>query len=352
MLQEENAELKETCKALEKDNAKIKAQGSSAEMDMELRTEVSALRMDKECLEKKVRKFAMHCQRLEDDKAGMRDALRSCNIESIDDSDLSDEVIQLCDRLASAKENHAQQAAFLKQRDASHETEKKKLLREVQSLKEKLESSRFEIQQLQTSLQGQAGDGKEVEKLRKRIGHLEQEKLALMQDLKATKQELKKTKMEWDNARANSSDEPTIDFSAMAAPVPSSTARSTRSTRRTRSATTKEQVQQPELSSDTMELTQMALRAAGSQAPGSSRKSASSKKQSAKKRRPVLVESTNQGNTERVSEDASRKRPRREAASRSSRDPEQQAKRRTPGLGESSSMQGSASSETGECNQQ
>lgn len=355
LTQTENVELKKKCTTLEKQNSQMRLHGSSSEADVELRTEVSALRMDKECLEKKVRKFAMHCQRLEDDKAGMRDALRSCNIESNDhDGDLSETVIQLCDRLASAQKNQAQQAAFLKQSDISREKEKQQLLSEVQSLKEKLESARLKIKELENSTQRQRGDNREIADLQKRIVDLEQENLQLMQDLKSTKKDLKRTKIELGNAQANSSGEPTIDFSAVAERLPLST-KSTRSTRRTRSAAAKEQSQPFESSSDTMELTQLALSAAGNQAPAVlNRKIASSKQQSTKKRRKALTESTNREEAPEGTRNDSTatKRQRRQVVHRSAGEDEQ-AKRRTPGLGESSSTGGSASSENpSECNQQ
>jgi predicted nuclease with TOPRIM domain len=352
-LQTENAELKKQCKTLQKDISRLKSQGSSCESEMELRTEVSALRMDKECLEKKVRKFAMHCQRLEDDKAGMKDALRSCNVKVDDyDGDLSEAVIQLCDRLTSVEETHAKKAASLEQRDDSLQKENKKLHHEIQQLTAQLHTSGLEINELSNSLKRRVGNSQEVGELKDKLGRLEEEYLQLMQDHKALKKVYHETKMKLDVAFTNVNAETTVDFSVLGASTavqPSSS-----NNRSTRSSSAKEQSQTMEFSSDTMELTEMARRYAGHQAPSSSRMMVNAKQHSTKKnKRPALTESTNRSNhskPEGTQEDSTGTKRQRREVTRLSRD--EGAKRRTPGLGESSSAGGSASSENpAECNQ-
>lgn len=303
--------------------------------------------MDKEVLEKKVRKFASHCQRLEDDKAGMKDALRSCNVDIEEyDGDIGEAVIHLCDKLTSSEEARA-----MKKNDDRLQDENASLRHEVEKLTGKLESYRLHLEDVKRAAKKHSADGKALAEHEERIKGFESENLQLMQDLKLTKKQLQSTRAELESARMNFNiAEPTIDFAAMGSrPSSSSTSRSTRSTRSsTRRTAAKEEVIE---SSDTMDLMDLSRMVAGNQAPpSSSRKMASgAKKQSTKKKRPALSESTNRSAPKDVTRDSSTatKRQRREEVTKSSR--AERATRRTPGLGESSSLEGSET--TSECNQ-
>ena len=104
-LKNDNVKFEEEIAKLGKENASLLAQLQSSVLDSEFRTELAELRFDKEALESKLRKFASHCQRLEDDRAAMTDVLRSCSMDLSDfDGDINEAVISLCDRLVSLEE--------------------------------------------------------------------------------------------------------------------------------------------------------------------------------------------------------------------------------------------------------
>lgn len=209
---EEHKQLKRDNKRLRDEIQTLQSEGS----DSALRTEVSELRFDKDALEKKLRKFASHCQRLEDDKAGMINAMRSCNIDPEAYEDLNEAVVHLCDQLASIQDNGSVASSRRSSR-SSHGLE-----RENEELKVKLD--RFSVAEERLSQQVSRYQ-KELEDLRKKLKatsdssdsagkfrYLEQENLQLMHDVKSTKKQLQAAREEIEILRMNAMDNSTLDF--------------------------------------------------------------------------------------------------------------------------------------------
>lgn len=183
--------------------------------------ELSELRFDKEALESKLRKFAAHCQRLEDDKAGMIDALRSCKIEITEESDINDSIIALCDKLTSLEESKSRNSGT----DDSErlETLNKTLLSRIEKAGEneqqliiKIKGYEAKIDSLERAMQdtNESANGTKSEMSRK-LQFLEQENLQLMVDNKSTKKQLQLAREEVEMMRMNAVDNPTMDFSTV-----------------------------------------------------------------------------------------------------------------------------------------
>jgi len=207
------------CSHLEKEINRLQKLMSSMGSETKIGSEISELRFDKEALEKKLRKFATHCQRLEDDKAGMVDALQSCNI-NIHGSDVSEAIVHLCDKLASIEEAHEKQL-----NNASSEEEKHLMQRKIENLShlekrltEKLNQYQQENAELQEKLgktvnESSAGDSEEH---REKIRYLEHENLQLMHDMKSVKRQLQASREEIETLRMNSIDQtPTAEFECL-----------------------------------------------------------------------------------------------------------------------------------------
>jgi hypothetical protein len=205
---------------MEKEIDRLQDKVSSQGSETELNSEISELRFDKEALERKLRKFATHCQRLEDDKAGIADALRSCNIDlDAHGRDISEAVIHLCDKFASIEETLEKQ-----QSNPSFEKENQTLQRKIQSLSrsekkltEKLNQYQFEKEQLESHLKNakaQTSIG-ESEEHREKLRFLEHENLQLMQDVKLTKRQLQVARKEVETLRMNMDQNSISDLSSL-----------------------------------------------------------------------------------------------------------------------------------------
>lgn len=185
--------------------------------------ELSELRFDKQALESKLRKFAAHCQRLEDDKAGMTDALKSCSIDPSGDEDINDKIVTLCDKLAALEEAKSRRYSGDNKKLESLREENKTLLAKVQQAEEnkqranmKLKTYMERVEELQMSLEdsNENANGASSENSRK-LQFLEQENLQLMLDYKSAKKQLQLSREEVEMLRLNAVENPTIDFSTI-----------------------------------------------------------------------------------------------------------------------------------------
>jgi chromosome segregation ATPase len=222
---------------IKEENSNLRATFSSESRKME-DSEVTSLRFDKEALERKLRKFAAHCQRLEDEKVGILQSLRSTGLCVKDNSseplDIEKSIIALCDRLASLEEECA--ALSQSERRSSTfiaETEQLKAqnstllqrISEAQQQIEKLRQSYDKRNELVNSLQRENDtlrrkvdqnrelESYESEKFNK-LRFLEHENLQLINDLKLAKKQLQNTKAELSVLRAQQLNE---EFDTLAA---------------------------------------------------------------------------------------------------------------------------------------
>jgi len=213
----DNENYEKKCSKMEKEINRLQDKISSVGPEANMNSEISELRFDKEALERKLRKFATHCQRLEDDKAGIADALGSCNIDiEAHGSDISEAIIHLCDKFTSIEE-----ALENQQSNPSFEKEKQSMQRKIQNLShseneliEKLnqyqrEKSDLKIQ-LENAKNGISNGGSEEH--RKKLRFLEHENLQLMQDVKSIKRQLQTAREEVETLRMNVDQSPTSDF--------------------------------------------------------------------------------------------------------------------------------------------
>jgi hypothetical protein len=313
---------------------------SSIETNPDLRSQVSELRFDKEALERKLRKFATHCQRLEDDKAGMTDALKSCNIDiEVYDSDISQAIIHLCDRLTSIEQGCLKQALPRGSISDSLSKENETLRQKIEILTKELEMCSQESKQKLQTIQHQSHENYFAD-YQQKINFLEQENLELIEDLKKAKGELHKTRNQLESQLPNVFENPTIDFAAIGNHATSSSSR----------AATQDFDVDP---SSTMELTMMARKIAAKQQVTSRRET--HKFQNGKddsKKRSILSNSTNQSET-RLSmiESSAVKRQCMVEVNQTIRErrSNKTTLTATPGLGETSSAASPES--TGECTQ-
>lgn len=201
-------------------------------------TELTKLRFDKQALENKLRKFAAHCQLLEDERVSILQVLRSTKPDVVDHDDIGKAIVTLCDNLASL-EDECNQLAKSEDRASSSLIEVSSLRAQMSSLKSqvfefeqeisKLSRSKVEqeelIASLKVALQEQRALGDharqnaerlEAEKCNQ-VRYLEQENLQLMVDLKDAKKQLHKTKAELSILRAQCC--ASVEYSS-ARPVP------------------------------------------------------------------------------------------------------------------------------------
>lgn len=322
---------------------KISSQGSEADMT----SEISELRFDKEALERKLRKFAAHCQRLEDDKAGIADALRSCNVDlEAHGRDVTEAIIHLCDKFTSTEE------ALEKQRsNPSFEKEKQSFERKIHNLTETLNQYEHEKSNLEAQLENAMKETSfgESEEHREKLRFLEQENLQLMQDVKSTKRQLQAAREEVVTLRMNVDQGSTADFGGL-------------DVRTSAKDTISSLASSSQENSDTMELANLAEAYSKHDTDTVLRRSTRNKK------RNVLSDNTNGTRNEERRKRKSDKRQKVNAlfetkhainptgdarpSDSSSLDIENKKhlmnQMRTPGLGETSSL---GSEETGECKQ-
>jgi chromosome segregation ATPase len=187
--------------------------------------EIAQLRFDKEALENKLRKYASHCQRLEEEKAKILNVLRSCNEQDISSNDISRSVVRLCDKLASLEEecdalsktekrasSYLVEIDGLKKENDNLQGQVAELIDKVtkyeftqEELRQRTESLCREKDALLESLQRMNGESDAAQSgATQKVRYLEQENLQLMIDLKAAKKNLQKAKSELNHYRITS----------------------------------------------------------------------------------------------------------------------------------------------------
>jgi predicted nucleic acid-binding Zn-ribbon protein len=187
-----------------------------------LQSEMNELRFDKEALESKLRKYAAHCQRLEDDKSGIIDALRSCNRDHGDVGDINQAIVSLCDKLASLEQEcetltQAGRASDSESNIHRLRNENSVLIQKVTEYKERLAAFKKEGAKLHQDAENAHSDAKDTDSEKERkLRFLEQENLQLMLDMKSTKKQLQTAREDLELLRINGGDgEPTLDFGAV-----------------------------------------------------------------------------------------------------------------------------------------
>lgn len=186
-----------------------------------LQSEMNELRFDKEALGSKLRKYAAHCQRLEEDKSGIIDALRSCNRDHGDVGDINQAIVSLCDKLASLE----QECETLTQagRASDHESDIQSLRNENSVLAQKVTEYKVQLgtfkkegAKLHQEFENAHSDAKDTDSEKEsKLRFLQQENLQLMLDLKSTKKQLQTAREDLDLLRMNGGGEPTLDFGAV-----------------------------------------------------------------------------------------------------------------------------------------
>eukprot|EP00536_Pseudo-nitzschia_multiseries_P008865 jgi/Psemu1/306099/fgenesh1_kg.234_\ len=303
------------------------------EMGRSASSEINELRFDKEALERKLRKFATHCQRLEDDKAGMVDALRSCNIDiETHGNDVSEAIIHLCDKLTSVEEAQERQSDDSSYQRQKHLMQQKleKLSFSEKQLTEKLNQAEYEKVKLQEKLDTVMGEPScgDSEEHREKIRYLEHENLQLMHDMKSVKRQLHAAREEIETLRMNHiQPSPTSNFGGLDV-----------------RATTKHPLSplanSSKENSDTMELANLAEACTKNILRLSARKT---------KKRNILLDNTNGTRDESRLERSTDKRQKLVLAADKKRVHQNPVNRSlTPGLGETSSQD---TENTGECKQ-
>jgi uncharacterized protein (UPF0335 family) len=203
------------------------------------------MKFAKEALETKLRKYAAHCQRLENEKANILDALKSVNGSDIEDVDVTRAIIALCDKHSSLEEEcealmSAEQKAssYLSELDHLRETNfhlqssfsdaegqlaklthsEADLTRKLNDAKDKVASLRKERDHLKALAESERGNVADLESEKGRqVKYLEQENLQLMLDLKNAKKQLTSTRAQLDAMRLTVVDDETEDFGSIAA---------------------------------------------------------------------------------------------------------------------------------------
>lgn len=181
-------------------------------------TELTKLRFDKQALENKLRKFAAHCQTLEDEKCRLREVLRSVKPDDVDDDGIEKAIVNLCDKLASLEEEcdalakaekrasvHHAEVDTLRIQNAEFAKKIDSLLRFEAGQKESIASLTVELLELRVDtdrfrVHALSQEAEKSSKLR----FLEQESVELYADLKATKKQLQNAKAELNILRAQS----------------------------------------------------------------------------------------------------------------------------------------------------
>lgn len=324
---------------------RLKKQNSSEGAETDLSSEINELRFHKEALENKLRKFAAHCQRLEDDKASMADALRSCNIDmEAHGNDISEAVFHVCDRLTSIEDIETNGLSLEKEMQ-SMQQKIDKMVQTEKKMVEKLDQYQHERTEMKKQLESAKNEAtsNDSEEKSAKLRFLENENLQLMRDFKSAKRQLQVAREEVENLRLTTSSKGSSDtFELTTEMVKASSENrenktSTTSERRRSSRNTKKTTASSKESSDTLELTNLAKACSEQKATTVTELRRSSR--SAKKIH-ILSDSTNSSRNEGREENPTKKRQKVN---------EQQMNRRSsPGLGESSSHE---SEQTGECAQ-
>merc|ERR1712238_110699 len=324
-------DLRSENSTLKKELIQLKKKTSSEGAETDLKSENSELRFHKDALENKIRKFAGHCQRLEDDKAGMIDALESCNVDmEAHGDDVSAAVIHMCDRLTSIENIKTKGLSFEKE-NQSMEQKIDKMAQREQKLIEKLTQYQHEKTVMKKQLESAKNQSSTVdsEEIREKLRFLEQENLQLMHDFKAAKLQLQVSRGEVESLRMNVE----TDFGMMDLQT---------STRDAASSLTTSSSKGPP---DTLDLTEMAKACSENKASTTAEPRRSLRNT---KKRNVLSDQTNTNGPRNEYRKENPTEKRQKYIGERNIDERQMNRRSSPGLGESSSHD---SEQASECNQ-
>jgi chromosome segregation ATPase len=224
---QELAAAKKTISDLQAKVIRVSRQAGSTPND----DEMASMKFAKEALETKLRKYAAHCQFLENEKTIIIDALKSVEGCDVHDGDISSAIVALCDKYSSLEEEcealmsaEKRASSYLSELDHLREsnahlqstvveTESKlerlahseaELTRKLNDAKEKVASLRSE----RDSLKAERGNVADLESEKARqVRYLEQENLQLMLDLKNAKKQIKSTRAQLDAMRMKVDDD-------------------------------------------------------------------------------------------------------------------------------------------------
>lgn len=201
---------------------------------------MASMKFAKEALETKLRKYAAHCQYLENEKASIMDALASVDGCNVHDGDISSAIVALCDKHSSLEEecealmnaekrasSHLSELDHLRETNSqlqstASDAERKiaKLTQAEAELTRKLNDAKDKVASLRSerdSLKAERGSVADLESEKsRRVRYLEQENLQLMLDLKNAKKQLKSTRAQLDAMRMKVDDD-TEDLGIFAA---------------------------------------------------------------------------------------------------------------------------------------
>ncbi|GAX19565.1 centromeric protein E [Fistulifera solaris] len=217
LTKEQVAAMKKLKEKSKTDQESLKAaQQKIAELEMSLRstssgdaesTELTRLRFHIEAIEKKLRKYASHCQQLEEERARLTHVLRGAKLSDIDPEDLSRSIVNLCDKVASLEEkykmsesNHHETKIInqLQAQNASLESRLKESLSEISSVRaveQRLKVELSVLQQEQEKLRKSLSESRHsadslMSDSARKLRFLEKENLQLMSDLKTMRKDL------------------------------------------------------------------------------------------------------------------------------------------------------------------
>jgi len=156
------------------------ARGTSDSSNQGHASELQKLQFDKEALEKKLRKYASHCQELYEEKEKLIDTISHSFEQKIDDENLASTIISICDKHASLQEECEVLSSQLKSHQKSI-ARVKELECVVSTLRQETEDLRQKVSQTKSDADGGSN---------KKVMLLEQENLNLCLDIQKLKQQL------------------------------------------------------------------------------------------------------------------------------------------------------------------
>lgn len=197
---------------------------------------MASMKFAKEALETKLRKYASHCQYLENENASIIDALSSIEGCHVQDGDISGAVISLCDKYSSLEEE-CEALMSAERRASSHLSEldqlrasvarlestasesesiierlthsESELTRKLNDAKDKISSLRTERDSLMQERHSVADD---ESKQSRKVKFLEQENLQLLLDLKNAKKKITSLGRELDALAMKVDEDDTLDL--------------------------------------------------------------------------------------------------------------------------------------------
>lgn len=193
----------------ELDNANMRIKSLQLELSLSTHTvpedsEITKLRFDNEALEGQVRKFALHCQQLEDEKENIIQAL---GLKRNGD-DISKAIFNLCDKVSSLESECGATAQFevkqlrennssLKTQISVYQNKIDKMVREEAGHRDLVAALRRERDELKRVADCARGNVENVEmENSSQLRYLQQENSTLMADVKAAKKQMAQMKAE------------------------------------------------------------------------------------------------------------------------------------------------------------